>query len=164
MWRMTFQPSVASPSKLQPHRPHTHLIPILSSQGRSISRGLDRRWPSLHISPRRENKAVIVFGGGLSCCRGTKPVDQPLVYSITYQHTAEGIYGLAPLTIQSVEKVWYHSSKISVHWVYKTLSLFMRVTRWIQAKATIPYWSHLLNPLQSVQMKGRRCPDELRLL
>ena len=43
--------------------------------------------------------------------------------------------------------------------MYKTLgtpALSLRLTRWIQVKAIIPYCCHLLNPLQLVSMKGRR--------
>ena len=37
-----------------------------------------------------------------------------------------------------------------------TCSFHDRLTRWIQVKVMIPYWCHLLNPLQSVLMNGRR--------
>ena len=39
--------------------------------------------------------------------------------------------------------------------IKNTCSFHDRLTRWIQVNATIPYLCHLLNPLLSLQIKGR---------
>ena len=45
---------------------------------------------------------------------------------------------------------------LSVQNIMNTCSLHDINSRWIQVKAMIPYWCHLLNPLQSVWIMGRR--------
>jgi hypothetical protein len=43
-----------------------------------------------------------------------------------------------------------HVTTLSEQTIRNTSSSHDRLTRWIQVKAMIPYWCHLLNPLQSV--------------